>query len=247
MDNYIENKTVLITGSNRGIGKAILERFLEKGARRIYAGVRNLEKSQFLVEDYGERVHLVYIDLKDHASIKTAARVASDVELVVNNAGILLRKSPLEEEIHEKLDEQMQVNVHGLLAVAQAFAPVLKENGGGAIVQMNSVASMRSFGDFSSYAASKAASYSLTQSLGRYLKEQGTHVVSVHPGPIATDMAEEAGIMENAEPPAVVADAILEALATNTFHVFPDQRAQALGDAYQDFSEKIVLPVMKGE
>lgn len=243
----IKDKTVLITGANRGIGKALLETFLEKGAKKVYAAVRSPEKAQFLVEEHGDKVALLPVDMKDKASIFAAALEAPDVDMVVNNAGILLKATPLEEDIFAKLDEQMTVNVHGLLAIAQAFAPVLQTNGGGVFVQLNSVASMRSFGDFASYAASKAAAYSLTQALGRYLGEQGTKVVSVHPGPIATDMAQDAGIMDMAEPPRLVAESILTALEKGDFHAFPDTMAKQLGAAYESFGEAVVLPVLQGE
>ena len=106
----------------------------------------------------------------------------------------------------------MDVNVNGLIRMAQAFAPVLKNNGGGALIQLNSVASIKNFAPFTTYCASKAAAYSVTQSLKDLLGEQNTQVMSVHPGPIATDMADHAGMGDMAEPPSLVADAIVEAL-----------------------------------
>ena len=115
----------------------------------------------------------------------------------------------------------MDMNVSGLVRIAQAFAPVLKKNGGGALIQLNSLASIKCFAPFATYSASKAAAYSITQALRDILKEQGTTVVSVHPGPIATDMADTAGIGEIAEPPSIVADSILEALDKGEFHAFP--------------------------
>ena len=124
--------------------------------------------------------------------------------------------------------------------MAQAFAPVLKANGGGVFVQLNSVASIKSFSDFSTYSASKSASYSITQSLRDALREQGTVVVSVHPGPIATDMADQAGFREMAHSPDVVADAVVEAIANEKFHVFPDDMAKQIGGAYDSFAKNVV-------
>ena len=91
----------------------------------------------------------------------------------------------------------MEINVGGPIRMAQAFAPVLKQNGGGALIQLSSVASIKNFVPFSAYSASKAAAYSVTQSLRDLLSEQDTFVMSVHPGPIATDMGDAAGLTEN--------------------------------------------------
>ena len=112
------------------------------------------------------------------------------------------------------------MNVIGLTRVAQAFAPVLKANGGGAFAQLNSVASVKSFADFATYSASKAASYSITQALRDKLAEQQTHVISVHPGPIATDMANQAGLGEIAESPSLVADLMIDHPRVTAFSVF---------------------------
>jgi len=138
------------------------------------------------------------------------------------------------------LQEEMEVNVYGLMSMARAFVPVLKANGGGALAQLNSVCSMKSFPDFATYTASKAASYSITQALRDTLQAQGTRVVSVHPGPIATAMADAAGIGENAEPPELVPQAIIAALESGDFHAFPDTMAKQVGAVYRDFATHIV-------
>ena len=117
----------------------------------------------------------------------------------------------------ESLQFEMNANVYGLIRVAQAFAPVLKANGGGAFVQLNSVASVKTFPDFATYCASKAASYSITQGLRGSLRGQGTHVVSVHPGPIQTDMAVAAGFGDCNSSPSLVAMPIFDAIARRSF------------------------------
>ena len=113
-------------------------------------------------------------------------------------------------------------------------------NGGGAFVQLNSVASLRSFPPFATYCASKAAAYSLTQALAASFTEQGTQTLSVHPGPIATDMGHDAGFDDIAEPPAVVADGIVRALAAGDKHVFPDSFAQQMGRAFDSFRVNVI-------
>jgi NAD(P)-dependent dehydrogenase (short-subunit alcohol dehydrogenase family) len=193
-----------------------------------------------MVAEHGERVVPLRIDVTAPSSVQAAATTASDVQVVVNNAGVLAVASPLEAGAKEALDREMAVNVHGLLHMAQAFAPVLKANGGGVFVQMNSVASMKNFAGFSTYSASKAAAYSITQGLRELLGAQGTRVLSVHPGPIATDMAVSAGLDGIAEPAELVPQAILAALAAGEFHVYPDSMAQQIGGAYAGFARDIV-------
>ena len=218
----IKDRIILVTGANRGIGKSIVEEFLRAGARKVYAAARKLESIDELIAIYGDRVVPLHIDLNNPESISLAAQKATDVEVVINNAGIANVANPLASNAIASLQEEMEVNVYGLMRMAQAFAPVLKKNGGGAIAQLNSVASIKTFADFTTYCASKAASYSITQGLRDTLKEQGTRVISVHPGPISTDMANGLGIGEIAEPAELVPLAIIAALESGEFHVFPD-------------------------
>ena len=237
----VKDKTALVTGANRGIGKAIVEALLDKGvAKKVYAAVRNLESLKPLQEQYGDKIEAIHIDLESPETIEQAAAKATDVEIVVNNAGVLKTSTPLDAKALDTMSYEMDMNVNGLIRMAQAFAPVLKANGGGALVQLNSVASMKSFAPFATYSASKAAAYSITQALRDLLQEQGTSVVSVHPGPIATDMATDAGIGEIAEPPSLVADSIIAALEKGEFHAFPDTMAKQIEGAYQGFAENVV-------
>lgn len=240
MTDSLNDKNVLVTGANRGIGRAIVEEAMQRGAAKVYAAVRTLESAAPLVEQFGDRVVPVQVDVQDDASIRAAAGVASDVDIVINNAGVLKTASAIDKEAIQALTYELDVNVFGLIRVAQAFAPVLKSNGGGALVQLNSVASVKNFADFATYSASKAASYSLTQGLRESLREQGTHVVSVHPGPIQTEMADSAGLGEIAEPPSLVAKEIFDAIAERRFHAWPDSMAKQIGSAYQSFAENVV-------
>lgn len=240
MSFQITDRVVLVTGANRGIGKSIVETFLAHGVKKVYAGVRELSKAKDLVELGQGKVVPIIIDLADRATIDWAAADAKDVELVVNNAGIARTTSLFSEQVYESLDEELKVNLYGVIAMARAFAPVLKANGGGAFVQLNSVVSIKSFGDFATYSASKAAAYSVTQAIRDGLREQGTLVVSVHPGPIATDMAAAVGLLEVADPPAVVSEGIVQALAQGQFHVFPDKMAKQFWGVYENYARNIV-------
>ncbi len=236
----VQGSTALVTGANRGIGKVITERLLAHGAKRVYAAVRDVDSAKTLVDEHGDKIVPIEVDLTRPETIEAAAKEATDVNLVINNAGVLRTSDALSETIFDDLNFELEVNLHGMIRVARAFAPVLAANGGGAFVQLNSVASMKSFPEFATYCVSKAASYSMTQALKTTLGKQGTAVHSVHPGPIATDMAASAGLGEGAEPPALVAEAIIAALASGEFHVYPDAMAKQVGEAYGSFANNVV-------
>jgi NAD(P)-dependent dehydrogenase (short-subunit alcohol dehydrogenase family) len=240
MSFSVKGKAALVTGANRGIGKSIVETLLKNGASKVYAAVRNPDSAADLVRASGGRVVTVELDLARPTTIAAAAKTAKDVQLVVNNAGVFKAGGLLAADAIDALQFQIDVNVYGLIRVAQAFAPVLAANGGGAFVQLNSVVSVKNFANSATYSASKAAAYSITQGLRDTLKAQGTLVVSVHPGPIATDMADSAGLGAIAEPASLVADGIIAALAAGEFHVFPDSMARKFWSAYQGFARAVV-------
>ncbi|QDT63238.1 SDR family oxidoreductase [Calycomorphotria hydatis] len=236
----VKNAVALVTGANRGIGKAITETLLKHGAAKVYAAVRDPSSAKSLVDTHGDKVVPIALDLTKPDTIQAAAEKASDATIVVNNAGVLQTATVFTDNYRKAFEFELEVNVFGLMEMARAFAPVLKANGVGVFVQLNSVASLRNFPDFTTYCASKAASYSITQALRHQLSEQGTQVVSVHPGPIATDMADDAGLAEIAEPPELVGEAIINALETGDFHAFPDTLAKDIGGAYESFSKSFV-------
>lgn len=240
MSYIINGKTALVTGANRGIGKAIVDTFMQHGAKKIYAGVRSLDKADILIDQYGDKIVPVKIDYNDPASFAKAANETKDVEIVVSNAGILLEAKVFDETVIENFKKELEVNVYGLLRIAKAFAPILKSNGGGAFVQINSIASLHNFSNFATYCASKAASYSFTQALRVEFAEQGTQVLSVHPGPIETDMIKRAGMENMGDPVSVVSEGIAQALKTGDFHLFPDTMAKQFESAYSNFAKNII-------
>ena len=143
----VENQVVLVTGANRGIGKNIVEEFLRHGARKVYAAARNLESLNPLLSEYPESIVPVHIDLNKPETIVAASEIAGDVEIIVNNAGMFKAANLLSAGAVAALQTEMEVNVYGLMRMARAFAPILKTNGGGALVQLNSIASMKNFSD----------------------------------------------------------------------------------------------------
>mgnify|MGYP003683098115 CR=1 FL=1 len=238
MSLSIKNKVALVTGANRGIGKAIVETFLAQGASKVYLAVRNPESTTELARTYGDKVVTLPVDLSDAASVSELARHATDVQVVVNNAGVLEIADPLSDNVEEALAAEMTVNVLGLIRVAKAFAPILEANGGGALVQLNSVASITNFTEFTTYSASKAASYSITQGLRDKLSVKGIQVLSVHPGPIDTDMAAKAGL--EGDPASSVSEGVVAALENGDFHLFPDTTAKEIWGAYQSFADAVI-------
>lgn len=238
MSISVNKKVALVTGANRGIGKAIVESFLNHGAKKVYLAVRNPESTKDLEAKFGDKVVTLHADVSDKVSIIKLAQQAKDVDIVVNNAGIMRFASPLSDNVEEALTEELNINAFGLLRVANAFADILETNKG-ALVQLNSIASLKTFGDISTYCASKAASYALTQGLKEKLGEKGVTVLSVHPGPIATDMGTSAGF--DGAPAAIsVSEGIITALESGDFHLFPDDMAKQFEVAYQIFSDNII-------
>jgi NAD(P)-dependent dehydrogenase (short-subunit alcohol dehydrogenase family) len=236
----ISNKIALVTGANRGIGRAIVESFLAHGAKKVYLAVRNVDSTKALVEEYGEKLVPLQVDIGDKQSIQNLAANAQDVHIVVNNAGVLETATPLSGNVEEAFNKELNVNVFGLIRMANAFTPILEKNGGGAFVQLNSVVSIKNFVDFTTYSASKAAAYSFTQGLKELLTPKNIQVLSVHPGPIATDMANDAGLGEIAESASLVSEGIVTVLKAGEFHLFPDTMAKQFEAAYKSYSENII-------
>lgn len=179
---HVQNATVLVTGANRGLGAEFARQALIKGARKVYAAARDPSTitAPGLVP--------VRLDVTDAAGIAALAVELGDVDLVINNAGVANTGSVLDAEGLESLRWMLETNVFGLLNVSRAFAPVLERTGGGAIINVLSVASWASNPVLANYAVTKAAAWSATNGLRDALRPQGTQVLGVHVGMIDTDL-----------------------------------------------------------
>lgn len=177
----INGSVALVTGANRGLGKAFTEALLARGASKVYATARDAAS----IKD--PRVVPLQLDVTDPDSVAAAAKQAGDVQLLINNAGIATGAGILDGE--EALRREMETNFYGPVRVSREFAPVLAANGGGAVVNILSALSWFSLPTTGGYSASKSAAWAATNALRLVLHEQGTLVTGVHIGYIDTDMA----------------------------------------------------------
>jgi NAD(P)-dependent dehydrogenase (short-subunit alcohol dehydrogenase family) len=226
----IENATALVTGANRGIGRAIVAALLAGGVRKVYAAARDTSSLAETIALDPARVVALRLDVSDPATIDAAASTAADVTLLVNNAGVLDFGSALDMPL-PAIARNFEVNFYGPLLMARAFAPIIERQGGGAIVNLSSVVALASMPGLAGYNASKAALWSLTQSLRGSLAAKGVAVHGVFPGPVDTDMAAEITFPKTS--PAEVAHAILAGVAEGSEDIFPDGMSRQVYDAWK--------------
>lgn len=226
----IQGKTILVTGANRGIGREILKASLDVGARKIYAAARDPESLAMLRDLDPARVSVLRLDVTDAGTVAAAAGAARDVTVLFNNAGVLDFGSFLD-VADDKIERQFAVNFYGKLRMARAFAPVIERNGGGAIVNVLTLVALASMPGLSTYNASKAAAWSMTQSLRATLAPRGIAVFGVFPGAVDTDML--AGVDMPKASPAAIAAAILDGLRAEQEDIFPDAMSQQLYAAWK--------------
>ncbi|HUN34387.1 MAG TPA: SDR family oxidoreductase [Trebonia sp.] len=211
----IAGSVALVTGANRGIGRALTRALIDNGAAKVYAGARDPAS----VTDAD--VTPMRLDVTKPDEVASAAATADDVTIVINNAGAGGTGTPLLDGSFDSAREAMEVNYLGTWAVSRAFAPVLARNGGGALVNVLSLASWVGRPTYPAYAASKAAGWSLTNSFRDGLRDQGTLVIAVHAGFVDTEFsawtdAPKIGADD-------VAGQVMQALANGTPEVLADE------------------------
>ncbi|RWI14959.1 MAG: SDR family oxidoreductase [Mesorhizobium sp.] len=211
----IQDSVLFITGANRGLGLAFAEQALQRGARKIYAGVRKPN------DESRPGITQVGLDVTDHASIAEAANQCGDTTLLINNAGIArLTSSTLDPSMIEGAREILETNYFGTIAVSQAFAPILARNGGGAIINVLSDATWYARPMLAAYSASKSAAWSFTNALRIELRGQNTAVLGLHVSFMDTDMTH--GFDMKKTSPQQAAEAALIGLEANKEEVLVD-------------------------
>ncbi|ELP69520.1 SDR family oxidoreductase [Streptomyces turgidiscabies] len=196
----LKGATAVVTGANRGLGRRLAEQLVQRGAK-VYAAARRPETVDL------DGVTPLRLDVTDEATIREAARVASDATLLINNAGISLG-TPLIAGDLAAVRAEMGTNFHGPLAVTREFAPVIEANGGGAVLNILSVISWWHPAQAGSYAASKAAAWAMSNAVREELAPRGITVSALHVGLMDTDMTAGMPTADKADPADVAAQAL---------------------------------------
>lgn len=215
----IQDAVVLVTGANRGLGLAFAKEALARGARKVYGGARDPESVTL------PGVIPVRLDVTKPDEVAAASELR-DVSLLVNNAGIGELGSLLHPDAIDALQRHMNTNVVGVLRMAQAFAPVLAAQGGGAMINVLSIVSWFNSGFLPTYAISKSAAWSLTNGLRNELRAQGTQVLGLHMGFVDTDLVRD--IQAPKTPPELIVTRTLDALAAGRSEVLGDDVARQI-------------------
>ncbi|TWD76226.1 short-subunit dehydrogenase [Variovorax beijingensis] len=214
----IENSVALVTGPNRGIGLAFAHELLARGARKVYVGARNPET----VTQAG--VQALRLDVNNPQDVAAAAALATDVTLVVNNAGIAQPGGFLADDSEDTARRIFETNFFAVLRMSKAFAPILKANGGGALLNVLSVASWVNGGELAAYSASKSAAWSLTNALRSELSAQKTQVLALHMAYVDTDLTRGFDVPKTS--PELIVKRALDGLESNLDEVLADELTQ---------------------
>lgn len=217
----LSDKTVLVTGANRGLGRALVDEALSRGARRVYAAARQ----PMVVAD--ERVTPLTLDVTDPAQIQKAVDSVDSLDILINNAGV---STPDDLTDRAAFEHHLAVNLYGTVDVTQAFTPLL-ERSHGAVVNVVSIGALAAVPVLPAYSVSKAATLSVTQSLRALLAGRGVSVHAIMPGPIDTDMVRALDIPKT--PPEDVAKATLDGVERGEEEIFPDRMSQLLAEGWR--------------
>ena len=216
----LDNAVVLITGANRGLGLAFAREALARGARKVYAAARDPASVTLA------GVVPIKLDVTNSEDVAAAARACADVTLLVNNAGIAATGGFLADDAVESAKRHFDTNVYGIVRMSKAFAPVLAGNGGGAILNVLSIASWINGPLLGVYAASKSAAWGVTNGLRQELREQKTQVVGMHVGFVDTDLTRGFDVPKSS--PEVIVARTFDALEAGAEEVLADEQTRAV-------------------
>jgi NAD(P)-dependent dehydrogenase (short-subunit alcohol dehydrogenase family) len=220
----IRGATALVTGANRGLGRAFVQKLREAGCAKIYAAARTIDDGAGESAPRLPGIEPVQLDITQPQHVAAAAARCHDVDILINNAGVARFKPLLGAPGIDDARLEMETNYFGTLSMCRAFAPLLKRNGGGALVNMLSVVSFFNAPMQGSYCASKAAAWSLTKAVRFELHAQGTLVIGAYAGYIDTDMA--AGVSGPKSSPADIAAQIVAGIESGAEEILCDERAR---------------------
>ena len=214
----IENAVALVTGANRGIGLAFARELLARGARKVYVGARD----PAIVTEPG--VQALRLDVNKPEDVASAAALASDVTLLINNAGIAQPGGFLAPDSEDVARRLFETNFFAMLRMSKAFAPILDANGGGALLNVLSIASWVNGGELAAYSASKSAAWSLTNALRNELAAQRTQVLALHMAYVDTDLTRGFDVPKSS--PEEIVKRALDGLESGLDEVLADELTQ---------------------
>ncbi|MDO9414848.1 SDR family oxidoreductase [Pararhizobium sp.] len=217
----VQGSTALVTGANRGIGRTFVTELLARGAAKIYVGARDVTSLAGLVALDPARIVALKLDVTDAQDVAAAAQAAADVTLLINNAGYAGGEGVISATDLSVARQEMEVNYFGVLALSQAFAPVLAKSAGSTIVNVLSFLSLVTMPSVGTYSASKAAALAATRTVRAELEGQGTQVIAVMPVQVETDMGRS--LPEPRLQPSEVAGEALDAVVSGKQEVFPGE------------------------
>ncbi|MFY1664285.1 SDR family oxidoreductase [Pseudomonas sp. Pseu.R1] len=235
----ISGSVVFVTGASRGLGLAFVKEAVARGAKKVYAGVRN--PAAFDVPG----VIAVKLDVTDEASVRAAAQHCQDTTLLVNNAGIAsVMQGPLDQNMIELSQHLMDTNYYGVIRVSQAFAPILAANGGGGIINVLSDVTWLSIPLLAAYAATKSAAWSFTNALRLQVRGDNTQVVGLHVGFIDTDLTQGFDVPKST--PKAVVDSAYETLEAGGFEALADEGSRYIKSTLSSADAVYFNPPMPG-
>jgi len=209
----VAGSSAIVTGGNRGIGEAFVHCLIAAGAERVYVGARRIEAAAGLVEQYPGKAVAIELDVTDESQVQAAAEQCRDVAIVINNAGVFENQTLMGAGDMSAARMEMEVNYFGVLSMCRNFAPVLADNGGGAIVNVLSSGAILPVPNMGGYSPSKFATRALTTNVRAELADQNTQVSCLIVGSVDTRMA--AHVQGAKEPPETVARAGIRAVEKN--------------------------------